>query len=243
MGYGDLFLGGLAHRQRQPELMDQAGLDPHQHRRALHGLARINRISASAAIVWRPIQALAQANPGRPLRVLDVATGGGDVPIALWRRAHAAGIPLELCGVDVSDTAVSQARDTARQAGAEAEFLQLDVLHAELPADFDVITTSLFLHHLDEADAVLLLRKMAQATRRLVLVNDLIRSRLGYLAAYFGTRLLSRSPVVHVDGPRSVEGAFTMSEARALAEQAGLHGADLSWRWPWRFLLVWRRPA
>jgi 2-polyprenyl-3-methyl-5-hydroxy-6-metoxy-1,4-benzoquinol methylase len=236
-----MFLARLAQRQRQPEIMDRPDLDPVQHARALRGLARINRISASDAILWRPLTSLARS--GQPLRVLDVATGGGDVPIRLWQRAQRAGLALEIRGIDVSATAIAEARQNARAAHASVEFAQLDVLRDELPSDCDVVTSSLFLHHLDEADALILLRKMGQAARRLVLVNDLLRGRLGYLAAYLGTRVLSRCPIVHVDGPRSVEGAFTGAEARALAERAGLHGAALSWRWPWRFLLEWRRPA
>jgi hypothetical protein len=44
-----------------------------------------------------------------------------------------------------------------------------------------------------------------------------------------------------MDGPLSVRAAFTIAEARQLAEEAGLHGAAISWRWPFRFLLQWRR--
>jgi hypothetical protein len=98
----------------------------------------------------------------------------------------------------------------------------------------------LFLHHLDEPQAVALLARMAGAARRLVLVNDLNRSRAGYLLAWAGTRLLSTSAVVHTDGPLSVEGAFTIAEATALAEKAGLTGARVEPRWPCRWLLQWR---
>jgi hypothetical protein len=62
------------------------------------------------------------------------------------------------------------------------------------------------------------------------------------LAAQLGSRVLTTSHVVHVDGPRSVEGAFTRAEALALAERAGLNGARVSRRWPFRWLLTWRRP-
>ena len=82
---------------------------------------------------------------------------------------------------------------------------------------------------------------MGQAAKQLLLVNDLVRSRLGYLLAFAGTRLLSRSQMVHVDGPLSVRGAFKPAEALALALKAGLAGATVSWRWPFRYLLTWSR--
>src|SRR5438270_878835 len=107
--------------------------------------------------------------------------------------------------------------------GAEVRFFQADVLREPLPSGYDAVISSLFLHHLTEEQAVALLRRMG-AAGRIVLVNDLVRSRPGYLLAWLGTRLLSRSEVVHFDGQRSVEGAFTPVEARRLAEAAGLAG-------------------
>src|SRR5690242_18247346 len=99
-------LPSLARRRCQPELMDQPGLDPAQHVQALHGLARINRISASDRILWRPLAALLRAERGRAVRVLDIATGGGDVPLRLWQRARRAGLAAAFVGVDASQTAV-----------------------------------------------------------------------------------------------------------------------------------------
>src|SRR5204862_3015533 len=134
---------------------------------------------------------------------------------------------------------IQTARERAANAEADLTFFPLDVFREPLPSDYDVITCSLFLHHLDEAQAVDLLRRLAAATRRLVLINDLARGPLGYTLAYFGTRVLSRSRVVHTDGPLSVRAAFTPNEAVALAWQAGVTGATVARRWPCRVLLVW----
>jgi 2-polyprenyl-3-methyl-5-hydroxy-6-metoxy-1,4-benzoquinol methylase len=178
----------------------------------------------------------------RPLRVLDLATGGGDVPLRLWRRARRAGLDWHLEGWDQSPVAINHARACAGRDGADVRFEVRDVLQDELPNDFDVVLCSLFLHHLDGEQAVRLLRRMAAAARHLVLVNDLVRSLAGWTLAQVATRLLCASPVVHTDGPRSVARAFTPAEARALAEQAGLRGAVVRRRWPFRYLLSWRRP-
>jgi SAM-dependent methyltransferase len=236
-----MFFASLGQRRCEPELMDQPGLDANAHVQALRGLARINRLSASDRILWGRIAELARACPDRALRVLDVASGGGDVPIRLWRRAQRAKLRIEFCGADASTTAVDHARKNAQCAGAAVEFFQLDVLHAALPEGFDVITSSLFLHHLHEDDAVTLLRNMGSATRRLLLINDLVRCRIGHVLAWTIARLISTSPVVHADAPASVAAAFTMEEARSLAARAGLASATLAWRWPWRFLLAWSK--
>ena len=147
---------------------------------------------------------------------------------------------LEISGCDMSDLAVQHASAHAAKAGASVRFFRHDVLADPLPEGFDVLTSSLFLHHLDEPEAVELLRRVRQAGE-LVLVDDLVRSPWGWLLAYVGIRILSRSKVAHVDGPLSVEGAFTCDEVRELTRQAGWPESEVTPRFPCRFLLVGRK--
>jgi 2-polyprenyl-3-methyl-5-hydroxy-6-metoxy-1,4-benzoquinol methylase len=236
----------LRQRHLQAEIMDRPDIDAGAHHRALEGIARINLISASPLILWPPIRDLCRerqrAGDGRPVRVLDVATGGGDVAARLWRRAKRKGLPLELTGCDVSAVAIEHARQTAARMKADVSFFRLDLFTEPIPAGYDVITCSLFLHHLDQSQAVTVLGKMRDAAGTLVLVNDLERSRLGWWAARIGTRILTRSPMVHFDGVVSVEGAFTPEEALAVARKAGWDGATVERKFPFRYLLSWRRP-
>ena len=95
----------ISARTRLPELMDDPALEPRRHAEALRGLARINRWSGSVRILWGPLRMLARRRGGRTLRVLDLATGAGDLPIGLWRRAQRAGLPLELAACDASPRA------------------------------------------------------------------------------------------------------------------------------------------
>lgn len=229
-------LHGLRARERIPELMDDPALDPAEHRRALAGLARLNRVSDSAGVLWPSIAKLAR-ELNRPLRVLDVATGSGDVPRKLLARAERAGSALEVSGCDLSPTAVAEAE---REPSA-ARFFVHDALRDRLPSGFDVVTSSLFLHHLSEDEAVALLTNMKAAAGRLVLVNDLSRSRFSYCAVWAACHLLTRSAVVRFDGPASVRSAFTPAEALRLTERAGLSGATVRSRFPCRFLLSWSR--
>jgi 2-polyprenyl-3-methyl-5-hydroxy-6-metoxy-1,4-benzoquinol methylase len=233
----------LRRRRVTPEVMDRPDLDPAAHAHALRGLARINGLSGTAGTFWPAVRDLARAAGPAGIRVLDVATGGGDVPLRLWHTARRAGVRVHLAGCDRSPLAIDVARGRAAAAGADIAFFALDVFADPLPTDYDVLTCSLFLHHLNGAQPVDLLRRMAVAARRLVLVNDLARGPLGYALAYLCSRVLTRSPVVHVDGPLSVRAAFTPTEAAALAREAGLAGATVARWWPCRFLLAWAKPA
>jgi hypothetical protein len=86
-----------------------------------------------------------------------------------------------------------------------------------------------------------LLQKMWRASSQWMLVDDLLRTSLGLFLAHLGCRILTRSPVVHADGPQSVRAAFTREELRELAELAGLPAPEERPHWPQRILLSWRR--
>jgi 2-polyprenyl-3-methyl-5-hydroxy-6-metoxy-1,4-benzoquinol methylase len=231
----------MRHRQVTPELMDDPLLPAEEHVHALRGLARLNRWSRAAAAMWAPVATLAQEIPGERLRVLDIASGGGDVAIALWRRAQRASVNVCINGCDVSERAVAFAAQRAAGAGADVQFFVRDVLGDALPGDYDVLVSSLFLHHLRNDDLQRFLRELATSARRMVVLCDLARSRRGLALAHLATRALSRSPVVRVDGPRSVRAALSVEEIGDMAAVAGMDGAVVRRCWPMRFLLVWRR--
>jgi 2-polyprenyl-3-methyl-5-hydroxy-6-metoxy-1,4-benzoquinol methylase len=230
----------LEKRQREPEEMDDPAIATGRLHGALSGLSRLNVASASARIVWPPIAKLACSLKPERLRILDIATGAGDIPIAIWRRGKRAGLNLEIYGIDVSSRSIEFARSQAAKAQSPIAFECRNALADDLPNDFDVVMCSLFLHHLGNDEALKLLQRMHAATRRLGLVSDLRRSSYGLFLAFAASRLLSRSQVVHVDAVRSVRAAFTKSELEQLAAEAGLENANVSNRWPARMLLSWR---
>jgi len=229
-------------RQREPELMDQPGLCDQEHGNALAGLGRVNWWSRSSSIFWKPLLQLAQSAGAEPLKILDIASGGGDVSVDLAIRARRAGLNVEIAGCDISEYAVRYATEQARRRQLEnVHFFQSDIFQEPAEQKYDLVMCSLFLHHLDESQAVQLMQWMSESTRHLMLINDLRRTRLGYCLAWAGCRLLTRSPIVHTDGPISVAGAFSIEEAEQLARQAGLEKVQITRHWPQRFLLEWSR--
>ncbi len=221
-------------QNRVPEIMDSSDISPESHHRALAALERINHWSDSAGIVWREIHPMLENK--KVLRVLDVATGGGDVPIALWKLAHQTGVKLEIAGCDKSSTAMAHAKANAEKHGASIDWFIWDVFTDSVPQGYDVIVSSLFMHHLDSSQAVAFLKKLAGGAGQRLIVNDLRRSTIGWLLAA-GAACVLGSRVVCVDGPRSVRAAYTMAESAALAVQAGLANVKIEPRFPFRFVL------
>jgi 2-polyprenyl-3-methyl-5-hydroxy-6-metoxy-1,4-benzoquinol methylase len=224
-------------RHLMPERMDDPSLDALAHCDALFGLRRINAVSRTSALLLGHVAAFAGRRGMRSVQLLDVACGGGDVPLALVALARRRGLTISLTLADRSDFAVAHARVEATRQGTRVETVTCDALTRLPSGPFDVVTNSLFLHHLSESNAVAALTNMWTATTGLLLVSDLRRSAMGWIAAQVACRTLSRSPVVHYDGPVSVRGAWTISELHGLASQAGIPDARIGRTWPWRMLL------
>lgn len=221
--------------------MDDPGLDPRLHAQALRGLARLNRVSGVAWTLWKEIEPLAReaAAGGRTLSILDVATGSADGPLALAELARRNGLALELHACDISPRALEHAQERARGAGVALSTFVCDLVGGELPQTYDVVTCSLFLHHLDEEDVVRVLGAMRRAARGMVLISDLLRCRRGLALAAIASRVFSRSPVVHTDAVLSVRAAWTIEELRAMAARAGMPDARVVGVRPCRMLLEW----
>lgn len=226
-------------RRRIPELMDDPALEADRHVQALKDLGRLNRLSGSARTFWSHLRR--EPVSTEPLRVLDVACGGGDVVLDLARLSRASGRPLEADGCDLSPLAVRFASESARRRCLPSRFFVLDALREPFPSGYDFLITSLFLHHLDEPQAVSLLARMAASARRGILVSDLERTRRGLLLVWVVTRMFCRSPVVRYDGRASIRAAFQKEELRALADRAGLDAFTLTRSWPERIQLRWKR--
>jgi len=233
----------LQERRREPELMDDPSLDAAEHDAALRGLARLNVVSRSHAILWPCVRHAARAAnlAGRPLRVLDVATGSGDLPLAMAHHACQAGLDIRWSIGDVSAHALEVARRRAAESGLTFTAHQFDATTDALPAT-DVSICSLFVHHLDPPQVVGLLRGMRCASSVAIGVADLDRSRWGFTLAWLASRTFSRSPIVHTDALLSVRAAFRPNEILPMAQEAGLGGATLRRAWPARWRLWWSAP-
>lgn len=225
----------MIQRDLQPELMDDPKLPRDEHLRALTGLSRLNRYSGVAGVMYRHLRRLAAAQ-NRPLCVLDVASGSGDIPISWARRARRDRLDFQLTLMDISAVAVEEQQRLAKRQNVNVLSLQHDCLRTPLPSGFDVVTCSLFMHHLDEHQAFRLLQSMQSATDTALVICDLERSRLNLALVTMAARLLSRSSVVHTDAALSVRGAFTLDEFRALADNALARPVRVQRVFPCRFL-------
>ncbi len=219
--------------------MDDPALGGDEHAQALRGLARVHRLTGTAQRLWRSIRRRLELSDSAPLRVMDVGCGDALLLRQLFRLARRDGVSLQPIGCDFSSRALELAAAAASRQEVPLELHQVDVTSQALPGPADIVLCSLFLHHFSEAQVVDILRQLAAAAQRLVILEDLLRSQLGYCLCWIGVHGLSRSRVVHVDGLRSVRAAFTIAEVRGLLASAGLQSAAVTKHWPERWFVEW----
>jgi ubiquinone/menaquinone biosynthesis C-methylase UbiE len=211
---------------RARELLDGPLDDPAALEGNLRDLARINRLLGGTDLSDRALDALSgePAREGRTIALLDVGTGGADIPISLAERWSRRGRRLEVVAVEDRAQLVDAAgRITPDLARHRVRLLVADGRALPWPdGAFDVAHCSLVLHHLDPPGAVAMLREMARVSTRGVIVNDLTRGRWLWLGARLLARLATRNRYTRHDAPLSVRRAWTLKEARAMLAVAGL---------------------
>ena len=202
------------------ELLDGPLDDPAALTANLRDLARINRLTGGTRLSVRAIAAL-----GEPATVLDVGTGGADIPMTLIARARAEGRELAVTATDSRPEVLAAARagrpSIERTAGLTLELA--DGRGLSYPdAAFDVAHASLLLHHLDPDEAVAFLRELRRVARHGIVVNDLVRGRLAWVGGWLLVHAIATSRYTRHDGPLSVRRAYSRREIGALLVAAGL---------------------
>jgi ubiquinone/menaquinone biosynthesis C-methylase UbiE len=196
------------------ELLDAPHQDEAELRDNLVDLEVINRWLGGA----RPIVEAILERPAQ--RVLDVGSGGADIPRALARAARSRGRNVRITCVDQSMQMIDLARANS------LDFDEIDFVHADgtgLPFDtasFDIAMSSATLHHCEPDAAVAFLSELRRVAKLTPLVGDLRRTPLAYAGAR-AIATISRNRLTKSDAPLSVQRSYTPREAYELARSAG----------------------
>jgi SAM-dependent methyltransferase len=205
-------------------VLDGTEVSPADYARCVRELAAANRITQAYAptLAWLE-RVTATGPPSRPVSILDVGCGHGDLLRAIGRWATARGLPVSLQGLDLNPRSAPAAR-AATPPGLDIAFQTGDVLTHHPSPRPDFIVCSQFAHHLDDAGLVALLRWLGAQAARGWHVCDLER----HPVAFHGFPLLCRvarwHAIMREDGVVSIARGFRRAEWLALLQRAGVRG-------------------
>ncbi len=232
----------LAERCDAAELLDGDDLDPAELATNLRDIRTANRFGGGISTVLRHLPELVCRVPrGRPVEILDLATGSGDIPQAILEWTARNGRPLRLTVSDRSPAMLGAARQTL--AGHNGVTFSLyDARAIPLPdGAFDIVLCSLSLHHFAPPEAVQVLREMDRLSRTGFIVNDLRRCATGYFAAWLASRAVTRNRLTQHDAPLSIRRAYTPRELGMLLQDAGATNVTITTHPLFRMAAVQRK--
>lgn len=208
-------------RESRTEALDDPSSMANDLSQNLRDIRRLNTTLGETAIVLSHLEHLL---PNGRASLLDVATGSADIPLAALSRASPLR-PLVVTGLDCSPDVLGEAE---RLCGPRVSLVLGDARSLPFgPESFDVVTSSLALHHFAPDDARQVLAEMWRVARRSILVVDLVRSYPAYWGTWLATRTLARNRVTRHDGPLSVLRSYTPPELQELARKADIHACQI----------------
>ncbi|GAB5399511.1 MAG: hypothetical protein Aureis2KO_10960 [Aureisphaera sp.] len=224
------------YRSQEAEIMDDLDFQGQEMQALLKDLAVVNNLLGGVGITISGIEKLLNRalDRNRPLVMVDLGCGDGEVLRRCLDWALEKGIEMKAIGVDANSHILREAEKRSSEY-SNLEFKKIDVFSGmnSLP-EFDIALCTLFLHHFQEVEILNLLQKLQGKAKVGIVVNDLQRSVWAFgLFRIFGALFLKTSTARH-DGLVSVARGFKKKELQQLSHKVqGAH--KIQWRWAFRY--------
>jgi ubiquinone/menaquinone biosynthesis C-methylase UbiE len=195
------------------ELLDTDSGTPAEVDGSLRDLQSFNQRLGGVATTRDLIHTVSRRTGKTHLSLLEIAAGTGFVPMQARRDLSDDGINLN---VTLLDRAPSHLPRNGNAHKVAADALSIPFANSA----FDLVSCTLFLHHLTPDEIVRFARESLRVSRVAVLVNDLVRHPLHLALAYAGVPIY-RSRITRNDAPASVKQAYTIEEMSEFFRSAG----------------------
>ena len=193
-----------------PEILDSDACSPADVETTLRDIGRVNRWFGGVATTQKMVERAAQAAGAKHFSLLEVAAGSGELPEMVRQRLARRGITLDVTLLDRQRSHLPVGNHTV-----VADALALPFGDGA----FDLVSCSLFAHHLNAQQLAQFVREGLRVSRRALLINDLVRHPLHLALVYAGYPIM-RSRVAWLDGLTSVRRAYVPDEIRSMIASA-----------------------
>ena len=200
------------------EMMDRPQPVSPELERDLERIRQLNRWFGSYRLILSFMRRWVR--PADKLRMVDLATGSGDIPrliVGYARKIHA---QVKIDALDRQPATLEIARRLSANY-PEIWYHEANVVEWNPVEAYDIALCTLTLHHFSDGDAVRLLHRCGEISKRFVLVSDLRRGLFLKAGVHLLTGLIFREPMTRFDARLSAARAFSFSEMRDLALRAG----------------------
>ena len=227
------------YRTNEEEIMDNFSIDGPILHDTLDKLAIINKWLGGNGVTLDGLEILLKDQPkNKKITIIDLGCGGGDILRSISRFGQKEGYDFDLIGIDANQHATDYARNLSSNYD-NIKFKCCDVFSEEFKnLKFDIVITTLFLHHFKENQLLQLLNHLMKRSTIGLVVNDLHRHRLAYYL--FKVIIIPvKNKMIVEDGLTSILRGFKRKELINLSNQ--LNGNyQLKWKWAFRYQWILR---
>ena len=226
----------LEKRSNELEIMDDLSISGEVISQTLRELNTINKALGGNQISVSAFKKMIKTESS--IKLADLGCGGGDIMVEMARASKKLGVKSEFIGIDANNHIIEYAEENTRD-WKEISYQPINIFSESFSKQrFDIIHCCLFVHHFSTEQLVSLFKKFREQARIGVIINDLHRHPVAYWSISLLTTLFSRSSMVKNDAAISVARGFKKKELEEILRDAGISQYELSWKWAFRWRLV-----
>ncbi|MGB3608018.1 MAG: methyltransferase domain-containing protein [Psychroserpens sp.] len=224
------------YRSNEEEIMDDLDYNGPILHDALDKLAKINQWLGGNKVTINGLKlALKNHDKSKLITIIDLGCGGGDILREVARFGTHHGYQFRLVGIDANEHTVNYAASLSTDYD-NIQFKAVDIFSSEFKQlHYDLVLTTLFLHHFKEDVLVEFLKPVLQKAKLGVVVNDLHRHKLAYYLFKLLCTTIKNKTIIE-DGLTSVLRGFKRKELEGISQQLN---ADFQLNWKWAFRWQW----
>lgn len=228
----------LSERSTQPELMDDFREGIQKLRIVFDDINRVNTILGGNIITIAAVGRLIKENPQERYIIVDMGCGDGNMlrEVALFCRAK--GFAVELIGIDLNEEALQLAEE-ASVAYPEIRYEHQDILKLQTTdLNCDIVINTLCMHHFENKDLLIFMKKFNQLAKIGVVINDLQRSRLAYYLFKLFSLIFIKTKTAQIDGLISISKGFVKSDLLQYSRSLPEVKHEIKWKWAFRYVWI-----
>jgi len=202
------FWPDLKKRSHEPELMDSPDCNDKKLINTVKQFKLINYLfTGSRRLIKKYIINDMLIDTDKEYTLLDIGSGGCDVPIWLIKTARKKKIKLTITSIDYDQRIVDYAKNICANY-PEINILNHNALNIDELGKFDYIYSSHFIHHFNIKDIVKLVNLISDSAKKAFILNDIKRSNLSFLGYSLFTLIFMHNSFAFYDGRLSIKKGF-----------------------------------
>ena len=227
----------MKYRSTEEELMDDPSLPKDQLEEALTDIKKVNQWLGGNKIISDAVRKIIKKNNCKEFYFVDLGCGDGEILrllVDVLRKEHC---KVKCLGIDFNIKSIDNARQLSKSY-PEITFRAQNILELDTSKfTCDLIICNLTLHHFDNKEIPIILKKYMNIPKYGILINDLHRSSIAYHLFKLFSIIFIKGDIAKTDGLISIQRGFKKHELKSFFIQIGIKDYKINWKWAFRYLI------